>query len=319
MALRWRGMNAPSPREIDVDTLRAWIDASRDVLLLDVLPADVHAAWRIPGSANACIYEVAFPEQVEALGVDRARTVVVYGSGPDFHEGGEACGRLAELGFADVRWFRGGRAAWSRAGLPAEGTDRTTTWVPGAVLAPGDGRYVLDLEKSVVFWHGRNAANGHHGRVRFVEGSVVVDGGRVKGGRVVVDMRSIVCDDLEGAAAEGLLRHLATGDFFLTERHPTATFEIVEVDTRTEVSAGRPNVEVRGAMTVRGVTAEVRFDGVLAASGPEVVAVQGALEFDRTSHGSRYGSGRLFDRLGMHLVNDLVSLQIRVVASRRDG
>ena len=36
--------------------------------------------------------------------------------------------------------------------------------------------------------------------------------------------------------------------------------------------------------------------------------------FDRTHWSVNYGSGKLYDDLGMHLVNDDVSLQIRLIA-----
>ena len=38
------------------------------------------------------------------------------------------------------------------------------------------------------------------------------------------------------------------------------------------------------------------------------------LAFDRTLWGSIYGSGKFFRRLAGHLVNDLVEIQVKVVA-----
>ena len=42
---------------------------------------------------------------------------------------------------------------------------------------------------------------------------------------------------------------------------------------------------------------------------------QAHFDFDRTLWNVVYGSGRLFEKLGMHLVNDLISLQLKIVAS----
>jgi len=53
-------------------------------LLLNVLPEEVHAAQRISGSANACVYETAFLEKVAALAPAKDRPLVVYGSGRFF-------------------------------------------------------------------------------------------------------------------------------------------------------------------------------------------------------------------------------------------
>ena len=41
---------------------------------------------------------------------------------------------------------------------------------------------------------------------------------------------------------------------------------------------------------------------------------QAHFDFDRTLWNVVYGSGRLFEKLGMHLVNDLISLQLKIVA-----
>jgi hypothetical protein len=41
---------------------------------------------------------------------------------------------------------------------------------------------------------------------------------------------------------------------------------------------------------------------------------QAALDIDRTLWGACYGSGKLYERLGMHLVNDLISVELFIVA-----
>ena len=69
-------------------------------------------------------------------------------------------------------------------------------------------------------------------------------------------------------------------------------------------------------MELRGQRHRVTMPGILAAAGDEGAALQGVLEFDRTRWGSRYGSGRLYDRLGMHLVNDFVTIQVRIVGNK---
>ena len=42
-------------------------------------------------------------------------------------------------------------------------------------------------------------------------------------------------------------------------------------------------------------------------------AAQATFSFDRTLWNVLYGSGRWFHRLGGHLVNDLVEIQVRIV------
>ena len=38
--------------------------------------------------------------------------------------------------------------------------------------------------------------------------------------------------------------------------------------------------------------------------------VQGVMEIDRTRWNVMYGSGTFFEKLGMHLVNDLIALEL---------
>jgi len=71
-------------------------------------------------------------------------------------------------------------------------------------------------------------------------------------------------------------------------------------------------------MRVRDVDVPIEFDAVSGVSVDGVLAAQATLEIDRTLWGVLYGSGSFFSKLGMHLVNDLVSIDLKVVISN-DG
>ena len=64
---------------------------------------------------------------------------------------------------------------------------------------------------------------------------------------------------------------------------------------------------------MRGVTEALTFDAVVAPKAGELV-LDAHFDIDRTRWNVSYGSGKLYDHLGMHLVNDDVSLQVSVVA-----
>jgi hypothetical protein len=64
---------------------------------------------------------------------------------------------------------------------------------------------------------------------------------------------------------------------------------------------------------MRGVTEELGFPAVVAAKG-DALALDAHFDLDRTCWNVNYGSGKLYDDLGMHLVNDDVSLQVRLIA-----
>jgi hypothetical protein len=71
---------------------------------------------------------------------------------------------------------------------------------------------------------------------------------------------------------------------------------------------------VRADLTMKGVTAPVDL-GVVAGIAPDgSLAAQSSFLIDRTVWKVLYGSGKFFHRLGMHLVNDLVDIELKVVA-----
>ena len=64
---------------------------------------------------------------------------------------------------------------------------------------------------------------------------------------------------------------------------------------------------------MRGKSSPIAFDASVAEKEPGIYVAQATLDFDRTLWGSLYGSGKFFARLGQHVVNDLIHLQLKVV------
>ena len=102
----------------ELQTILASSDAP---LLVQVLPEEVFAARRIPGSKQGCVYEVAFFDQIAALTTDKARAIIVYGAGSGSLDAQVAAQKLSAAGFTHVTAFDGGLDAWSAAGLPLDG------------------------------------------------------------------------------------------------------------------------------------------------------------------------------------------------------
>jgi hypothetical protein len=114
---------------------------------------------------------------------------------------------------------------------------------------------------------------------------------------------------------------------FAAERVPGArNFCVYEMAFVEKVAAAFPDRAT--PLTVYGCSSRTREAEEAAASGifwtgrnlfnfhaGELVA-QGTVAFDRTRWGSLYGLGRFFARLGKHVVNDLIDIQVKVVATR---
>ncbi len=291
--------------------LKQWMDEGREFVLLDVLPPEVHAARRLPGARSACVYEVVFPDHVAAAGcADKSVPVVVYGEDNETRDAAEAASKLVRLGFAKVYLLAGGVADWLRLGLPTEGT--------GALpddhrSLPPDGSWSVVPDESVIHWTGRKPGGMHCGTLAVSGGTLRIVDGKV-GGEFTVPLASLKDDDLtDPGLRQILVRHLLSDDFFFAERYPEAVFKVEQAEFIDGVTPGAVNYHVRGELYLRG-RAEILAFPLTVQPVDGGIAAEAHFDLDRTRWGAIYGSGRFFRHLGMHLVNDLVSLQVRITA-----
>ncbi len=290
--------------------LQTLLQSAHPPMLLHVLPPEVFAAARIPGSLNACVYEMTFLDQVRALVPDTSAPIVVYGAGEGSLDAATAAEKLRAAGYAQVRPFDGGLANWHATGLPLEGNGH----LPQPPVP--DGTFRLDTAQSVIRWTGRNLFNHHSGTVKLSAGEIILRQGQLASARFTVDMTSIANEDISDSAMNVLLiAHLRTADFFDVEHHPTAQFTADAAEKIATCTEGTPNFLLRGTFTLRGISRPLEFPVLIAMDGPRITG-QGVLQLDRTEFGSHYGSGKLFRFLGKHIVNDHIHLHVKIHAER---
>ncbi len=280
-------------------------------VLLDVLTPEEYARRHLPGALNACIYEVVFMETVGKLLPDRSTPVVVYDATGSTRAAPLARERLLKAGYRDVSVLEGGIAAWAAAGNPLEPAAGDEPSEPHLL----DRTYRLDPEQSVLEWTGRNINNRHYGRIALAGGEIVIRAGGLVSGSITLDMGSISNLDLRDEGYRlGLIAHLTSEDFFDVARFPTAVVTLTGWEAIAGATPGTPNYLVQGELTLKGVSRGIRFPAVIAPQEDGSLKAQAAIDFDRTLWNVAYGSGKLFERLGMHLVNDLVSVELFIVA-----
>ena len=295
---------------ITASELKRRLDGA-DVILLDLLTPEDYAARHIPGARNACVYEMVFLDRVAECTRDRECALVVYDATGTTRAAATASEKLERAGYRNISILEGGLAAWEAAGYPVECPEAIDT----AEAPVRDGVYRVDTGASVVEWTGRNINNRHYGRIALAEGEVTFVGGALAGGRFVLDMTSITNLDLQDATwREILIRHLLSDDFFDVERYPTASFEVTGFEPLSGATPGTPNGTVTGNLTIRDVTRPVTFPAVIYPQEEGSIKAQAAFDLDRTLWNVFYGSGKLYERLGMHLVHDLISLELFLVA-----
>ncbi len=278
-------------------------------LLVHVLPEEIFTARRIPGSRHACVYEMAFLDQVAEFTPDKQRAIVVYGAGGGSLDAAVAAEKLTAAGYLQVRVFEGGLEAWSAAGLLLDGEGA----LPAAPVLSGAFR--VDTAESIVRWTGRNLFNHHSGIVRLADGDITLRDGELLAARFRIAMETIACEDIaDSTMSQMLVQHLHSQDFFDVAHHPVAEFVSKSAQPLAGCTDGTPNYLLRGNFTLRGITHELEFPILVATADGRRLTAQGVLDLDRTQFGSSYGSGRLFRFLGKHLVNDHVHLHLKVHA-----
>ena len=277
--------------------------------LLDVrLPDDFEAA-HLTGAKNNCVFEVAFASRLPDTAPDPAATTIVYGANHQSQEAEAAIEKLRRLGYQDLHILEGGLQAAQEIGIKiTQGNPVPIT----PVIA--DGSHKIDLAESKLEWLGRNLINKHWGTAALESGELTFEGGNLTGGKFIADLTKLECTDLAGSDMHDyLISHLHNEDFFDVEYHPKATFIITKVEKGSSDSPGAPNLTITGDLTLRGQTHPITFQATTGITEEGKAAAQASFSIDRTRWGILYGSGKFFNRLAGHLVNDELEFQLRII------
>ncbi|MEZ2442288.1 YceI family protein [Chitinophaga sp. RCC_12] len=158
--------------------------------------------------------------------------------------------------------------------------------------------------QSNIDWVGRKVTGAHNGTIAVKEGELLLNDGKLAGGKFVIDTTSIkILDVTDPATNAQFFGHLASDDFFSTDKYPEATLEITSV-------VGN---HVEGDLTIKGITHPVGFDVAVSING-ELVTATGKLVIDRTRYGIKFRSGNFFKDLGDTLIYNDFELNVTVTA-----
>lgn len=298
------------PKQITPTKLYELLKKGEHPLVIDTLPQYRYQQIHLPDAMHACVFEVTFLDQMSALTQDKSQGIVVYGDSKQTHDAKTAAGKLLRDGYSDISILEGGLSAWQAAGYPLHGDSIEAAESVEQQIA--DGIYLIDTEASVIEWAGRNPTTTHWGTLKLSDGEIRVENGQVTG-HFVIDMQTIENINLAGDDLKQVLEgHLKSDDFFFVKLFPTATFEMTARPTAQLQQVSAPNFEVSGNLKLCGITAEQNFPATIVATDNERISAEAHFDVDRTRWGIIYGSTKYFKHLGMHLVFDLISLQLRM-------
>lgn len=144
----------------------------------------------------------------------------------------------------------------------------------------------VKLDESNVMWSGEilGGLKSHNGTLKITDGNLEMKGTDIVGGKFTVDMKSMNPLDSnysEDKTAADLVGHLSTGDFFLVDSFPTASFVVKSADMTAKT--------ITGDLTVRGTTKEETISDV--ALDMTNMSASGNLTFDRQDYNVAFSTG----------------------------
>jgi polyisoprenoid-binding protein YceI len=185
-----------------------------------------------------------------------------------------------------------------------------------AAQAAAGAELKIDTASSAVIFKGNGVGKYHKGAFKVTEGTVLVQDGKLSGGRFNININSMKMEET-GEMITGMLRpHLLAPDFFDAGKYPYSVFEITRVEpynpagNDTSVVAGA-NYIVSGNLTLKDVTKNVTFPAKIDLAGNTVTAIAN-FDIDRTWWGMAYGNDK---SLKDKFISPTVNIELAVRAA----
>jgi polyisoprenoid-binding protein YceI len=168
--------------------------------------------------------------------------------------------------------------------------------------------FKADLTKSKVKWTGEKLTGKHFGHISLKDGSLTLKSGNISTGTFVIDMTSIVDEDLENAEYNAkLVNHLKSDDFFGVTKFPEAKLVI----TKATPFAGNV-ADVTANLTIKNKTNPSQFK--VTKSGNTYTA---HIVVDRSKYDVKYGSKTFFEDIGDKVIYDEFILDVELVVTTK--
>lgn len=194
-------------------------------------------------------------------------------------------------------------------GNPSNASDAQTA-------AEGTGKEIqLDPKSSAVGFIGSGIGKEHPGAFNIKDGFVKVESGKITGGKLTIDIKSLKVSQPEEIYQTMLLPHLLSPDFFDAEKYPTATFEITQVSEPVVVEdmSEAGTVNISGNLTLKNITKNITFPAVVKVSDTAVKG-RGEVEIDRTQWEMHYGNDK---NLGDKFISPTVKISFNFLGGTK--
>ena len=175
--------------------------------------------------------------------------------------------------------------------------------------------YVVDTDASVIHWEGSKPTGEHHGTVQLKTGELQITENEITGGSFIIDLNSIVNEDIEDPEMNAkLVGHLKSPDFFHVDSFPVAEFEITSVVPQDQDPDFSHSIS--GNLTMKDITKNITFKANVEMNEGQLKATSNNFIIDRTVWNVTYGSKKVFDNLQDNFIHDEMGLKIELIANK---
>ncbi len=174
--------------------------------------------------------------------------------------------------------------------------------------AANDGVYTFNAGESNIRWIGKKVTGKHNGSVKLKSGKLEFVAGNIKSGELIIDMPSLVVEDLTGEEKSDLEGHLKSDDFFATAKHADAKFLF-----KSATPKNKHQFEITGDLTVKGITKPLTATLLVVPTGDNDIKINGGFAIDRTQYDIKFRSAKFFSDLGDKMIEDnfLITLDLK--------
>ena len=162
----------------------------------------------------------------------------------------------------------------------------------------------VNTKNSTIKWIGSKISKSHQGTINIDKGMLMIDHGKLVGGKFSINMQSIATTDMSDKMNKKLDGHLKNEDFFNVEQFPLATIILTKV-----IKGDGNSYKIVADLTIKGITHPVNFAADIIINGINVSATAN-IKIDRTKWDIKYGSGSFFENLGDKIILDEIVLDV---------
>lgn len=182
-------------------------------------------------------------------------------------------------------------------------TNTAAQSTPAVKQAKGEA-VAITAENSKVEFTGSKVTGKHDGGFKVFTGNIDLVNGKPEESQVSyeIDMKSVFTD------ADGLTKHLQTGDFFDVEKYPKASFISTKIAPDSAKGAG--NYMITGDLSLRGATKTITFPAKITVDADKV-SVESEFAINRKDFGIVY-AGKADD-----LIRDDVVIRLNLNPQRK--